>query len=124
MIVRSRFFSVRPEADFTIVRLSRDVSDSDIAEDLMHQLATFIEDIGSVKLVIDFVDVESCPSAVIAALIAAQRQLEALGGRMKLSIPSDRIRVVFQRLNLNMLFEIYCNREDAIRVCCEEKKSD
>jgi anti-anti-sigma factor len=124
MIARSRFFSVRKEPDFTTVRLDGGVSDSQLAEELMHQLATFIDDVGPVKLLVDFVDVESCPSAVIAALIAAQRRSEALGGQMKLSIPSDRIRAVFQRLNLNLLFDIYANRDDAICVCRDETNSN
>lgn len=124
MNVQHRFFSVRQDADVTTVRLSRDLSDTLIAQELMHELAMLIDDVGPVKMVIDFVDVDSCPSAVIAALIAAQRRLKALGGQMKLAIPSDRIQTVIQRLNLNLLFEIYRNQDDAIRVCREETQTD
>lgn len=120
MADRNKLFTVRQEVDIAFIELAPGIGAILTPDELMHELKAVVDEFGLAHFVIDFERVEFCPSSVIAALIATQRRVEQLGGRIKLAIPSPHIQVVFQQLNLNTLLEIYGKRDDAVRAFREE----
>ncbi len=120
MADHNKFFTVRQEVDITFIELAPGIGAILMPDELMHELKEVVDKVGPVHFVIDFERVEFCPSSVIAALIATQRRVEQLGGRIKLAIPSPHIRIVLKQLNLNTLLEIHAKRDDAVRAFREE----
>jgi anti-anti-sigma factor len=120
MTHHDKFFTVRQEVDIAFIELNPGIGEILVPDELIHAFQAAVDEVGPAHFVIDFGRVDFCPSSVIAALIAAQRRVEQLGGRMKIAIESPHIRTVLQHLNLNTLLNVCDSRDDAVRACREE----
>ena len=66
------------------------------------------------RLLINFGNIEHCPTAMINALIVLERRVKAAGGSIALSDLSPRVRDVFKLLKLDgTVFNIYANEQSA-----------
>jgi anti-sigma B factor antagonist len=68
----------------------------------------------SVKLLLDFSNVEHLSSAALGMLINLQKEVEKHSGRLKLTNINPQIYEVFKITRLNKIFEIHDKAEQAI----------
>ncbi|UCC94539.1 MAG: STAS domain-containing protein [Candidatus Omnitrophota bacterium] len=67
------------------------------------------------KIVIDFSKVSYIDSSGLATLIELLQRLKKIGGHLRLSSLSQKVRNVFEVTKLDKLFEIFDTHEDAIK---------
>ncbi|MCG3178095.1 MAG: hypothetical protein BIFFINMI_00418 [Phycisphaerae bacterium] len=81
-----------------------------IEEDLF----TLVEKETSVRLVLDFANVEHLSSRALGTLISLMKRVNMKKGRLALSNIAARIFDVFRITRLDRSFDIYTTREEAI----------
>ena len=111
-----QFFDVQQSGEITELRL-KDPSFFDLIQNelLQNAMVEFIQQRRPSKLLVDFSDVRYCSSAVIAAIMTAQRSSVSEGCQMKLCGMNDPVRDNFQIMKLDgTIFDILATKADAV----------
>ncbi len=74
-------------------------------------------DSGVRKIVIDLRGVEYLSSSGLRIFISSMRKINELDGKLVLSSITPMVRKIFKIVELEDLFQIYNNAEEAVRAC-------
>ena len=67
------------------------------------------------KLVLDMSRLHFVDSSGLGVILSCLRQLSAKGGDLKLCCMSKQVRAAFELVRMHRIFDIYANRDEAIR---------
>ena len=82
--------------------------------ELHTELVGFARNVGDNTVVLDFGDVEFCPTSIINSVVTAQREIRQSGGDLKLAGMASPVHQAFQILKLiGNVFEVYPTVEAA-----------
>ncbi len=121
LMVPNKRFAVEMDGDVTVVRLN----DSKLLEmilvtELHDELLQYIEQHQPRKLLVDFVLVVHCSSAVINSMLLARKRLLSQGAVVRLCSMREPVRNVFRILRLDgTLFEIHESLPEGLRAFAE-----
>lgn len=115
-MVSCKHFDTEQHGDVTEIRLVNPAFfDIDCYAELSEQLLGFVEQERPRNLLVDFSRVEYCSTAVMNALLIAQKSLQAGGGCMKVYGMNDSVCEAFRRLNLDRTaFDLYATQAAAV----------
>lgn len=108
-------FDVRDVEDVTVVRLRARELDETKIQKLTKELATLLKEPHRERLVIDLETVGFLTSTGIGAMIALKKKLEANGGVLKLCGLNSDIRSLFTITQVDRLFDIHDEADDAVK---------
>jgi anti-anti-sigma regulatory factor len=112
----TEYFRKEEDSEATCIRFS-DTShfDTDDYAKLQHDLVSFVEGRQPHKLIVDLGEVTFCSTALINALLMADRRIRAKAGTMNLFGLNDYMRETLERLKLiGSIFSV-CADESAAR---------
>jgi anti-sigma B factor antagonist len=99
----------------TVVTFSdTDILDSLVVKEIQDELLNLVEELSRRKLVLDFADVRMLSSSMLGVLIRVHHRIVAARGRLALCKIADPIAEVFRITNLDKVFQIFRNREQAL----------
>ena len=105
--------NVKESGDITIIELSGDV-DSQSSPEVKSRIRTLISD-GRSKLVVDLEKVRYMDSAGLGLLLSGLKAARKESSDLKLAaIQKRQVQSIFRLTNLNKVFEIFENQEDAV----------
>ncbi|HRI86828.1 MAG TPA: STAS domain-containing protein [Candidatus Hydrogenedentes bacterium] len=78
------------------------------------EVVTYVKQRQGVRLLLDFHRVEYLSSAVLTELLRINQTCKEVGGDLRLCALNDDIRKVFEITNLDKMFTIYGEHDDAI----------
>ena len=82
-------------------------------QELRDELARLIE-AGHYRVAVDFSRVPYIDSSVLGQLVHGYAQLKQLGGTLKITCPSQRIRGLLELTRLITVFEVFSDREELL----------
>ena len=82
---------------------------------LEHSILPVIEQTENPKIVLDFANVQFLSSAVLGLLIRISKKVYQKNGQLRLCSIHPKIFEVFKITRLDKVFEIYQNREEAVK---------
>src|SRR4051812_23061131 len=101
MPVREPLLEVEQLGDVTIAKLTaRKILDEETTVLIGNQLLGLVKTHGCRKLILNFVNVERLASVMLGKLVALNRQMGAVGGRMVLCRISPPVYEIFEILKL------------------------
>ena len=110
-----RVLQVMDQGDLTVVRfVDPQIVDEVIIKAIGDQLFGLVEDLGRLKLRLDFTGVELMASAMLGKLVATQRKLEAHGGRIAFCKVDAFLLQIFNLVRLPDLIPICADEQEAI----------
>lgn len=108
--------TISDENGVRLVRfLDRRLFDDVVVRDVGDQLQALLPRSGPISLVIDFSGVESVSSSMLGKLLLLQRRVDNAGGQLRLCELSSVVRAVFSTTNLDRLFAIDRDRQEALQ---------
>jgi anti-sigma B factor antagonist len=81
--------------------------------ELRDELTRLIE-AGHFRIAVDFSSVPYIDSSVLGQLVHGYAQLKQLGGTLKITSPSKRIRGLLELTRLITIFEVFSSREELL----------
>ena len=109
-----KHFDAKRRRDVLEIRLVNPAFyDVDSYAELSEELIDFVEQERPRTLLVDFSRVEYCSTAVMNALLIAQKRLQSEGGLMKLYGMNDSVREAFRQLDLDSTAFDICDIEAA-----------
>jgi anti-sigma B factor antagonist len=107
--------------DVTVARFRDDrISEASGIEEIAQELFHLVEVEHPEKLVVSLASVDFVSSAALGKLITLNRKVTACGGALKLSDMNADIALVFSVTQLDRVFDIEENEDDAIRAFRQE----
>lgn len=109
-------FEIRVHGDVTELHLA-DTSLYDVPQytELQHELMDYVEPNKPTGLIVSFDRINYASTALINGVLKAQKQLESLGGKLKLIGMCQSVWEAFHMLGLDAkVFSIYDREEDAM----------
>lgn len=88
--------------------------DASSAKDLKEKVGALVRE-KRLNLVIDMAAIDFIDSSGLGILISALRSVNKLGGDIKIASLQDQVRAIFELTRLHRIFEIFDEREDAIK---------
>lgn len=67
------------------------------------------------KIIVNLCNVAYVDSSGLATLVEAHQKVKGLGGKLKLTCLSGKVKSVFEITKLEKLFEIFSSEEDALK---------
>lgn len=115
MSAGQRRLDIEEVGDVTIAKFTdKKILDENNIQVIGNQLFGLVEEDGRKKIILDFSNVEYLSSAALGKLITMEKKVRVSGGKLRLcSIRAD-IFEVFKITNLNKLFEIRDDQQDAL----------
>jgi len=111
----NRHIEVSERGDVTVVRfVDRKIVDGAAIQELGDELFALVEEENRKNLLLNFRSVEFLSSAALGKLITLNKKVGPQKGRVKLSNIRPHIEEVFKITNLNQVFEIHADEEDAL----------
>jgi anti-sigma B factor antagonist len=108
--------SVREQEGVQIVEFSdRKILEELSIREIEDQLFALVKGHGSVKLLLDFKNVEHLSSAALGMLINLEKEVSQAKGRLMLSDINPQIYEVFKITRLNKMFEIHDTTAQALK---------
>jgi anti-sigma B factor antagonist len=108
-------FSVSKADGVTVVEFAdRKILDELAISEIQEELSRLVAEMGDVKLLLNFKNVEHLSSAALGTLITLNKQVGERRGEMKLSDIAPPIYEVFKITRLNKLFSIHPTKQDAL----------
>ena len=104
---------VEMSGDVAIALVSVEELDAGNAGEFKRDLAPLLE--ANRKIVLDLSRLRFSDSSGLGAFISCLRKVNANGGDLKLCAMSDRVRALFELVQLQRVFDIYSTREEAVR---------
>ena len=108
-------FALESIDDITVLHMvDPRLYDTILVNEFEVELAGYVS-AGAREIVVDFANVTQCSTAVINALITAQKQVKSAGGEIKLCQMKDMVRQAYRILKLDgSLFHIYEDIDGAV----------
>lgn len=97
----------------TVAQLSGEALDASNAKDLKSQVAPLI--VSDAKVIFDLSALKFVDSSGLGAMLSCLRQLNAIGGDLKLCGMIKPVRALFELVRMHRVFEIFNTREEALR---------
>ena len=97
----------------TIVLVPGETLDASNAKDFKSIVAPLL--IPGAKIVFDLARLKFVDSSGLGAMLSCLRQLNGMGGDLKLCALAKPIRALFELVRMHRVFEIFNAREDAVR---------
>ena len=97
----------------TIVAVPGETLDASNAKDFKGIVAPLLGP--GARLVLDLGKLKFVDSSGLGALLSCLRQLNGMGGDLKLCGMAKPIRALFELVRMHRVFDIYNSREDAVR---------
>ena len=110
-------FEKEIEDDFVIEKVNLIRATYKEAEELRNFVQSDIE-AGWKKIIIDLKNCEFMDSSFLGVLINSLKQVEKLNGSLKLASVHDDAQVILDITRIAHLFNIYPNKEEAIKSFC------
>ena len=99
----------------TIVTFSdTEILDSLVVKEIQEELLSLVDELSRHRLVLDFSDVRMLSSSMLGVLIRVHHRIVAARGRLALCRIADGIAEVFRITNLDKVFQIFRNRDQAV----------
>lgn len=96
----------------TVISVSGRI-DSSTADEFDASVASTLED-GQRNLIFDLSQVDFLSSAGLRILVTTRKEAMKGGGAVRLAQPSDRVKDTLEIAGLDVLFEYFASREEAI----------
>jgi len=111
----SRHLDVDQYDDVNVVHLrTSEPMEHQRLTELHTELVGFVRNVGDNTVVLDFGDMEFCPTSIINSVVIAQREIQENGGDLKLAGMGSTVHQTFQILKLvGNVFEVYPTVEAA-----------
>lgn len=90
-----------------------DELDASNAPEFKRDITPVVE--SNTKLVLDMSRLHFVDSSGLGVILSCLRQLSAKGGDLKLCCMSKQVRAAFELVRMHRIFDIYANRDEAIR---------
>jgi anti-sigma B factor antagonist len=103
---------IRLDGGAVLVAVSGD-ADLHTAEDLRNRLTEVI-DAGAPSVVLDLSETTFLDSMALGVLLGGMKRLRARGGRLRVVVPKDEIRRIFEVTLLDRVFDLDRSREEAL----------
>jgi anti-sigma B factor antagonist len=97
----------------TIAHLDGQTLDASNAREFKSEIAPSIS--ANARLVLDLSQLKFIDSSGLGALLSCLRQLNAIGGELKLYGMIKPVRALFELVRMHRVFEIFNTREEAFR---------
>ena len=107
----------RPVPGTAILEVHGD-ADLHSAPELRERLRMAVDD-GATSLVVDFSDLTFIDSTTLGVLLGSMRRLRQTGGRMRLVVPGQDVRRIFELTLLDRVFPLDDSREEALDALSE-----
>jgi len=104
--------NVKENRDITIIELSGKV-DAQISPEIRSKIKALIGE-GKNKLVVDLDKVSYMDSGVLGVLLSGMRSTREENGDLKLAAIQAQLQEIFRLTELNKVFKIFENQEDAV----------
>ena len=105
--------NVKENGDIMIIQLSGEV-DAQSSPEIRSKIKSFISE-GRNKLVVDLEEVTYIDSSVIGVLVGRLRSAREGSGDLKLAALQTEVQIVFELIQLDKVFKIFRNQEDAVQ---------
>ena len=113
---RRRRLEVEDYNDVTIVRFTdRKILDEPNIQAIGEQLFSLVDEVGRHRLLLNFDNVEYLSSAALGKLLALDKKVKAVQGRLALCNIDPQIYEVFKITRLSDLFKIYEDEQEALQ---------
>lgn len=113
---RRRRLEVEDYNDVTIVKFTdRKILDEQNIQAIGEQLFSLVDDVGRHKLLLNFSNVEYLSSAALGKLITLNKKVQGVSGRLALCNIDPQIYEVFKITNLDKLFQIFEEEQEALQ---------
>ncbi len=109
-------FDVTKNGKATILKIRGRKLDATIAPELKAEFLILCKPKNSTKLIIDMNDVQFCDSNGLSALLIAHRTMREHGGSVHLAHVHDKVLNLMRISQLDRVFTINNNVEDALKV--------
>jgi anti-sigma B factor antagonist len=106
-------------SDVSFARVPGETLDAGSAKDFKAAAAPLL--VPGAKLVFDLSGLRFVDSSGLGALLSCLRQLNAIGGDLKLCGTSKPVRALFELVRMHRVFELCNSREDAVRAFDAQK---
>jgi len=110
-----RLFVEETERATVVTFSDTEILDSLVVREIQDELLSLVEELERHLLVLDFSDVKMLSSSMLGVLIRVHHRIVAARGRMVLCCIADQILEAFRITHLDRVFEIFGNREVALR---------
>ena len=88
--------------------------DAPSAKDFKEKVGELVQE-KRLNLVIDMAAIDFIDSSGLGSLVSALRSVNKLRGEIKIASLQDQVRAIFELTRLHRIFEIFDEREDAIK---------
>lgn len=88
--------------------------DASSAKDLKEKVGALARE-KRLNLVIDMAAIDFIDSSGLGSLVSSLRSVNKLGGDIKIASLQDQVRAIFELTRLHRIFQIFNEREDAIK---------
>lgn len=113
---RRRRLEVEDHGDVTVVNfVDRKILDEQNIQTIGEQLTSLVDELGRHKILLNFRNVEFLSSAALGKLIALDRKLKNVKGKLVLCCIAKEIKEVFEITKLDKLFKIYPEEQAALQ---------
>ncbi len=103
----------RKHGDVTVVVLQTEVLDASNAKSFKTAIAPVLQN--SLKVVFDMNQVKFVDSSGCGTLLSCLRQLNSLGGDLKLCCVQKPVRTLFELVRMHRITEIFDSSEEAVK---------
>ncbi len=105
-------FIIREESDITIVNFTGEL-DSNTSGDAEEKANELIGG-GVTKMIFNFVDLDYMSSAGLRVLLSSAKQLEAVGGELRISNLNEIVQEVFDMSGFSTILSVFGTEEEAL----------
>ncbi len=97
----------------SVITVPGETLDAGSAKDFKSAMAPFLT--AGARLILDLSQLKFVDSSGLGAMLSALRQLNGMGGDLKLCGMNKPIRALFELVRMHRVFEIFNTREEAAR---------
>ena len=103
------------EGEITIVKLKdKEILEESVIHNISESIFSVVAENPGIKLVLDFSQVKHFSSSALGMLIRINKRVEEMGGTLKLCQIRANLYEIFIITNLNKIFEIYPEKQQAL----------
>lgn len=108
-------YSVSEINDVTLVSIGYKRATADIAKEFKTLLFDLIDNKNVQKMLVDMKEVEFADSSFLGAIVSGLKKITAVKGDIKILGLQPPVRAMFELTRLYKVFEIFDNRDDALK---------
>jgi len=106
---------VEPVEGATVVNfMDANLTSDEVIYPLEEQLNALLDQVGGARIVLNFSDVRSMSSAVLAVLLKGARRVTAMGGQLRLCCLAPALKEAFRSSGLERVFKIHDEESAAL----------